>query len=361
MRQVDALMSQAVESRVFPGAVLLAAKGGQIVYHKAFGFLDHIKTGEVSCDTVYDLASLTKALAATAAVMLLADHGRMGTGDRLGDLIQEMGDSDKTHISIGHLLCHNAGLPAWRPYYQQLYGLDLEKRKDQLHKLLAAEPLIYPAGTKTLYSDVGFMILQWAVEKTTGMGLDQYVAKCVYEPVNISDLFFLPLADPQNASRLAGCKIAATGVDANKGLIRGRVNDENAFAMGGVSGHAGLFGTAKGVFELLSEFMETYWDAPGRRVFSRWVVKEFFTIPQEARRALGFDVPDHQHSSSGRFFSPNTSVGHLGFTGTSFWMDPVEGIIVILLSNRVCPDPENKKIVDFRPKLHDMVVSCLQS
>lgn len=359
MRQIDSLMNNAVENNVFPGAVLLAAKKGKIVYHKAFGFLDHLKTDRAEPDTVYDLASLTKVLATTAAVMHLAGRGLMGTDDRLGKLIPELCGSDKAGIKVKNLLCHNAGLPAWRPYYHELYPLAPEKRKTMLKMLLEKEPLLYPPGLKTLYSDVGFLLLQWAIENICGFGLDKCVQKFIYNPAGISDLFFLPLATGHSGKKLAGRKVAATGADKDNKPIRGQVNDENARAMGGVAGHAGLFGTAQGAFDLILQFIKAYDGSGDSTIFNHLIVRKFFSVPAGCNRALGFDKPEPRGSSSGKFFPRSTSLGHLGFTGTSFWMEPVAGIVVILLSNRVCPDPENKKITDFRPELHDTVLRCI--
>jgi CubicO group peptidase (beta-lactamase class C family) len=361
MNHVDSLMKQAVEDRVFPGAVVLAAKHGRLIYHKAFGFLDHFKTAAAATDTVYDLASLTKPLATTAAVMHLVARGVLSIRDRAADLLPELGTSSKADIRIVHLLCHNSGLPAWRPYYRDLTPLPMAGRKRELHRLLAKEPLVAVIGKNTLYSDVGFMLLQWIVERVSGLGLDQYVGRHVYGPMDISELFFLPRYNRGEIHRPADRGVAATGVNENNEPIRGRVHDRNADAIGGVAGHAGLFGTAAGVFRFLSCLLEIYSGKAADPVFTRSTVTEFFRIPAGARRAVGFDVPEAENSSSGRYFSPASSVGHLGFTGTSFWMDPASGVTVILLSNRVCPDPENMKIKDFRPLLHDTVLGRLEA
>ena len=358
MKQVDTLMQEALDTGVFPGAVALAARKNKIVYHKAFGCLDHFKNRVVHRDTVYDLASLTKPLATAAAAMHLADRGRLDLNAPLGRLLPELEGSEKTGLCVEHLLCHNAGLPAWRPYFRELNSLPADRRKKRLHQLLAKEPLICLPGRKTLYSDVGFMLLQWVVERAAGTSLDGYVSRNLYLPLNISDLFFLPNRS-QNSSAPADRELAASGVDENNRAVYGRVNDENARAMGGVAGHAGLFGTAAAVFDFLCHLLEIRSGTAEKGLFSRAAVERFLTIPPDAGRTPGFDVPEKQNSSSGRFFPRGTSVGHLGYTGTSFWVEMRREIMVILLSNRICTDPDSRKIKDFRPRFHDAVMNCL--
>lgn len=360
MRQVDVLMQEALDTGVFPGAVALVARKNKIVYHKAFGWLDHFKNREVRRDTVYDLASLTKPLATAAAAMHLSDRGILNLDDRLGRLLPELEGSDKAGISVCNLLCHNAGLPAWRPYFRELNTLPANRRKKRLHQLLAKEPLVCLPGRKTLYSDVGFMLLQWAVERAAGTRLDGYVSANLYSPLNISDLFFLPDSG-QRPCVPADRESAASGVDKKNKAVYGRVNDENARAMGGVAGHAGLFGTAAAVFSFLCHLTEIRSGTAAKGLFSRATVERFLTIPPGAGRPPGFDVPEAQNSSSGRFFPRDTSVGHLGYTGTSFWIELRHEIMVILLSNRVCTDTESRKIKDFRPRFHDAVMNCLET
>ncbi|MCF8027704.1 MAG: beta-lactamase family protein [Desulfobacteraceae bacterium] len=360
MRQVDALMQEAVDTGVFPGAVALVARKNEIVYHKAFGCLDPFKKGLAHRDTVYDLASLTKPLATAAAAMHLSDQGMLDLNDRLGALLPGLDQSDKAGISVENLLCHNAGLAAWRPYFRELDFLPADRRKKRLHQLLAKEPLVCLPGRKTLYSDVGFLLLQWVLEKVADTSLDAYVSENLYLPLNISDLFFLPDYG-KTPSVPVDREFAASGVDENNRAVYGRVNDENARAMGGVAGHAGLFGTAAAVFEFLWHLLEIRSGTVEKGLFSRAAVERFLTVPPGAARTPGFDVPEKQNSSSGRFFHRNTSAGHLGYTGTSFWVELHRQIMVILLSNRVCTDPGSLKIKDFRPRFHDAVLNCLKT
>lgn len=358
MKAVDALMHRAVEQGVFPGAVLLAARYEKILYHEAVGCLDGRSRVPVTRHTVYDLASLTKPLATAPALMHMTDRGVLSPEKRLGDLLEPLAATDKAQIRIRHLLCHNAGLPAYRPYYRRLLQVPPGRRKYVLREMLAAEPLRHPPGTRTTYSDIGYMILQWVIEAVSGLGLDRYVRKHVYGPLEIGDLFFP--SGCGRGQRVSEATFAPTEETAFGRLTAGRVHDENAAALGGICGHAGLFGTASAVFALLLDLLLAFSGRRQSRVWSRPVVERFLSVPEGACRAMGFDVPSSEDSSSGRCFTPGRTVGHLGFTGVSFWMDLAEGITVVLLTNRVCPSRQNRKIAGFRPRLHDTVMKHLK-
>ncbi len=226
---------------------------------------------------------------------------------------------------------------------------------------LIKEPMIYPTGKKVLYSDLGFMILCRVVENLTGMRLDHLVDETVYRPLGMTDLFFLS-TDPSNGNLVEHkerFEFAATEqCPWRNRVLEGAVHDDNAYVVGGIDGHAGLFGTAGGVHALLTELLAAYHGYSGNDIFQSDHVQFFLKERYGSERALGFDKPSMPDSSSGKYFSKNT-VGHLGFTGTSFWMDLDRKIIVILLTNRVHPTRENEKIKDFRPKIHDAVMNCI--
>ena len=220
--------------------------------------------------------------------------------------------------------------------------------------MLVAEPLIHPVGRQTVYSDIGFMILEWLIEHICGKRLDRFVFERIYSPLGLGNLFFIDLDAPQPQGLFAATEQCSWR---NK-LLTGQVHDENAYVAGGIQGHAGLFGTTGDVHRLLRELMSAYHGEPSAGLFQTELVRLFFRRLPDTDKALGFDAPAAHNSSSGRFFSMN-SVGHLGFTGTSFWMDLDRSIIVILLSNRVHPTRENTAIKEFRPKLHDAVMKQL--
>lgn len=354
MFQAKQLMRQALDDGVFPGAVLLVSREGQRACHEAFGYRDLITRPPMTIDTIFDLASLTKPLATALAVMMLVEEKHLDLAQHLGDALPAFAKGPKAAIKIENLLYHNAGLADYRPFYQQLGHLPFDKRQKALRKLLIDEPLLHPIGSRVLYSDIGFMILEWLVEHTGGKRLDRFVSEKVYQPLGLGNLFFVDLkASPPQAV------FAATEQCAwRQKLLSGQVHDENAYVVGGIQGHAGLFGSAADVHRLLLELLAAYHGNHSRHLFSPNLVRVFFRRLANSDKALGFDAPSPAGSSAGRFFSAN-SVGHLGFTGTSFWMDLERSIIVILLSNRVHPTRDNEAIKAFRPKLHDAVMEYL--
>jgi len=351
---VDALMHQAVEDLVFPGAVILIQKGRVPLYHRAFGVTDLYSKAVVTSETVFDLASLTKPLATTLAVLLLVQNGRLGLEQPISSILPVLKGTAKEKIEVRHLLLHTSGLPAHRPYYKQLLSRSRAARREQLNGLLAAEPLVGRVGEKTTYSDIGFMFLRWVVETVSDMRLDRFVAEMICQPLGVSPLFYI---DPSHD--YAKWSFAATQwCPWRKCLLQGVVSDENAHALGGIDGHAGLFGTAKAVGDILGELTAVYQGTPNKGVFQHRWVKRFLGRDETSTRAFGFDMPTPGASSSGNHFSERT-VGHLGYTGTSFWSDLERGISVILLTNRVHPSVENDRIRTFRPVVHDAAMACL--
>ena len=355
MKKAHQLMAGAVSDGVFPGGVLLASQRGEILIHQAFGQADLTTGTPVSTRTLFDLASLTKPLATTLAVMKLMDRALLSLDHTLGDVMVSFKGTDKAGISVRHLLYHNSGLPEYRPYFKELADVDPSSRRALTLTWILNEALAYPIGKKVLYSDLGFMLLRGIIEMVSGFRLDAVVEKEIYFPLQLNDLFFVDPANPLPADRFA----ATEKCPWRQTLIRGMVHDENAYTVGGVDGHAGLFGTAKDVHCLLAEILGCYSGGPSHDIFQRGLLKEFLEYGKGTERALGFDRPAENGSASGRHFSEN-SVGHLGFTGTSFWMDLDRSIIIILLTNRVHPGRNNERIRNFRPVLHDAVMETLR-
>jgi len=351
MTQVDALMRQAVSEGVFPGAVLLVSKEGSIVCHNAYGLADLFSRRSMTTETIFDLASLTKPLATALAVMRLVQQGDIGTEQDLGDILPAFKKDKKSTIKVRQLLHHSSGLADYRSYYKEIEHLPIEKRKQALRKLLVIEPLIHPIGTKVVYSDLGFMILEWIVEQVSGKRLDRFVSDMIYGPLGLDRLFFVDL----NAKKPQGVFAATELCPWRKILLSGQVHDENAYVVGGIQGHAGLFGTAAAVHMLASELLSAYQGTHPNRLFQTEMVRLFLKRLPNTDKALGFDAPTLKNSSAGSYFSAN-SVGHLGFTGTSFWMDLDRFITVIMLTNRVHPSRDNEAIKHFRPNLHDEVM-----
>ena len=304
---------------------------------------------------MYDVASLTKPIVTTTAAMILVQQERLDLDQSVTNYLPEFAlatksDPDtswRSQVTIRMLLLHDSGLPAHRDFYKDAKG------HDALVALALAEPLIHKPGTQVEYSDIGFILLGEIIERLTGEGLDAFAKQEIFEPLGLDHSMF-------NPSRRLRDDIAPTEIDSafRKRLVWGEVHDENAWAMGGISGHAGLFSTAKDVATFAQMILNGGIHAH-QRLLSRDVIDKFTerqTIGNSAR-ALGWDVPV-QPSSSGRYFSPE-SFGHTGFTGTSLWIDPERGLFVILLTNRGDPTRANEKIRQVRPALHDAIVEAL--
>jgi CubicO group peptidase (beta-lactamase class C family) len=354
MPEADRLMRQALADGVFPGAVLLAGRGGEILVHAAYGTVNIHTRQPVGTATVFDLASLTKPLATTLAVMLLCQQGRLDLDQHLPAVLPAAGFGDKREITIAQLLAHTSGLPDYRPYFRELARLPAAERRRRLRELLLHEPLLHPPGAEVLYSDLDFMLLEWVVEAAAGQRLDRFVAEHVFAPLRTTSLFFIDSKCPAPPA-----VYAATEYCPWRGrLMEAEVHDENAHALGGVAGHAGLFGTAAAIHTVLVELLAAYRGEPEARLFRPDVVRRFWQPMPGAGKALGFDLPSAVRPSCGRFFPPD-SVGHLGFTGTSFWVHRAEQLSVVLLTNRVHPSRDNISIRLFRPQIHDAVMKSL--
>jgi CubicO group peptidase (beta-lactamase class C family) len=358
---IDQTMKQALADGVFPGAVLLVARGEEVLIQRAYGFAALIpKKRPMSLDTVFDLASLTKPLATTLAVMALVAEGRLGLDQTFEELGEPFLYPGKENVSIRQLLAHTGGLPAYQPYYQRLVESTFADRKRGLRQMVQREPLENRPGTITVYSDLGFVYLEWIVETLRGQDLHGWTRENLYQPLGLDTMGFRPLsketvADPDRYAATEDCPW-------RRKVLCGEVHDENTYAVGGVSGQAGLFGTAEEVFLLLRTLKKMHDRARGPGLFDGKLVRTFWQrqpMAAEKGRALGFDVPSQEGSSAGRFFSPHT-VGHLGFAGTSFWFDLDRDFLVVLLTNRVHPTRWNERIRLFRPVLHDQIYQVLQ-
>ena len=352
MTSIDDFMASGVSQGVFPGGVLWVARKHRTVFHRAYGRVSLLGSAPVTRDTCFDLASLTKPLATTLAVAALVQSGALFPGQTLGELVNCRGGEDKKKITIDQLLRHTGGLPAHRPFFQTLVKVPIEMRRKYLRNLILAEPLAAPPGTRQIYSDLGYMVLAWIVEKTTGMPLDRFMDQSFFSPLNL-DLFFRPLGKKQvNQGKR---QFAATENCPWRGrILSGEVHDDNAWAVGGVEGHAGLFGTAQAVGKLLGHVLDALHGGSTGKIPGK-VLGQFIKKESGRERVAGFDTPSLAGSSAGSHFSVN-ALGHLGFTGTSFWMEPCSSFVVVLLTNRVHPRRDNLKIRLFRPRLHDLVM-----
>ena len=352
MIAADRLMREAVDKEVFPGGVLLVSKEDKIVFFEAYGYADIVSEKKMRHDTIFDLASLTKILATTVLLMKLIADGRLTIETKLKDILPAFGNDDKGDITICQLLTHTAGLRNWRPYYLPLSLHPIEKRKSLLREFLVREIQSYIPESKMIYSDLGFMILEWVIWQVSGRKLDEFVSDEIYRYLGLEHLFFT------DTSPKTGNFAATERCSLRECVLRGVVHDENAYMLGGVSGHAGLFGNAADSHRLMSELLNTYYGHSSRGIFCRDTVSLFFQRRENSERALGFDCPSGKDASCGTLFS-NRSIGHTGFTGTSLWCDIERWITVVLLTNRIHPSRKNMKIKSFRPILHDAAMRGL--
>lgn len=386
MDHLKAELEAGVADGVFPGGVLLAAQGGHIVVLKAVGMAAVIpKPLPMRSDTIFDLASLTKVCATTLAMMKLVDDGSIGLDQALWDLIPSSDLGDKGILTPRLLLTHSAGLPDWRPFYLRLTGYPLRHRRGVLREWIVQEPLAYAPGKGSLYSDLGFMLLQWVIEEKTHITLKDFVGRTFYEPLGLKRTLFIPSVEVENhplpLSAKGGSPVknppgrsiaegphpgvwefaATEACPWRKRVLQGEVHDENAFALGGCSSHAGLFSTAEDVFAIVNMLREHH-RAERHDLFRPETVREFWRrqeIVAGSDWAFGWDTRAPEGSSAGRYFSRD-SVGHTGFTGTSIWIDPDKDVTAILLTNRVHPTRENpEKIKAFRPRIHDAIMEEL--
>jgi CubicO group peptidase (beta-lactamase class C family) len=355
-RPVQRLMDQAISEAVFPGAAVLVGEPERVLFKQAFGVANRITGEPVTLKTVFDLASLTKPLATTLAILMMVQKGTLSLETCLGAVLPAFRNTSRHAIQIRHLLYHTAGLPAHRDYFRDLIKLPLKERKAALRHLLVKEPLIRPIGAAPEYSDLGFMILCWVIEELTRERLDHYVRENIYRPLGLKTLFFMDLMNVSD-SRQQEPFAATEYCSWRKALMAGAVSDDNAWVTGGIDGHAGLFGAVGDVYGLLKVLLSAFHEK-NNALFCAELVQAFLKRDAVSSRALGFDTPSAEGSSSGRLFSVNT-VGHLGFTGTSFWMDLDREIMVILLTNRIHPDRNNNRIRWFRPILHDAVMGIV--
>lgn len=341
---------------MFPGGVLLAGRKEGAVIACAAGKTSLFAGGErVTRDTIFDLASLTKPFATALAVMYLTETGKIDLQEPVYKAWGGDCPGGKRNIRWLHLLCHNSGLPGYRPYYRQLLGLPPSRRKTALYQWIMDEPVMGEPGTQTVYSDIGYLLLQLGIEAVTGQSFARFITYTLYDTLSVSGLFFPAFGDP-GAER---SRYAATEICPFRGLLQGGVHDENAYALGGAAGHAGLFGTAGAVYALLQKLMAAYAGEPAEHRLNHGIAARLLRVPENVQRTPGFDVPSPVGASCGRYFTPGHTVGHLGFTGTSCWMDLKRQIIVVLLTNRVHPTRNNEKIKEFRPYMHDAVMRRL--
>jgi beta-glucosidase-like glycosyl hydrolase/uncharacterized protein YbbC (DUF1343 family)/CubicO group peptidase (beta-lactamase class C family) len=349
LAEVDRVVEAAIAGRAFPGAVVAVGRRGRLALLKAYGRLSYDPGAEpVTTETIYDLASLTKVVATTTAAMSLFDEGRLDLDAPVVSYLPRFTGRWKERVTVRHLLTHSSGIDWWAPLYKEVSGQAAYVER------ICAMDLVSEPGTVMKYSDLGIILLGEILQRVSGRPLEELVRERVIEPLGMKDTTYLPAATLRP-------RVAPTEFDAWRGrLVHGEVHDENAFALGGVSSHAGLFSTAPDLARFAQ--MMLWKGVYGHRRIAAPRTVDLFTrrstLPPGTDRALGWDTRSAQGSSAGTLLSP-ISYGHTGFTGTSLWIDPERELFVILLANRVHPTRENNAIRTVRPALADAVVRAL--
>jgi serine-type D-Ala-D-Ala carboxypeptidase len=351
--KICGMMEDAIAGDIFPGAVLLFSKGNDILFHDSFGQSNIFKKQKMKKDIIFDLGSLTKPLSTALCISLLIESKQISLDQKIGSILDDVTDIQKQQITVDMLLRHTSGLPAHREYFKKIDKEDKNTRQ-QIRDAILKESLEATPGSVQIYSDLGYIILAWVCEKIARERIDRFARQKIYKPLGIKNLFYVDLVHGDVPDGRQNHGIAATEKCPwrSKTLI-GEVHDDNAWIAGGIEGHAGLFGDANSVFSLCLEILNAL-QCKETKVLSSRVIQHFVKKENVNEKTAGFDTPSITGSSSGKFFSEK-SIGHLGFTGTSFWIDPETSLIIILLTNRVHPSRSNEKIKRFRPKIHDLI------
>ncbi|MBL0172699.1 MAG: beta-lactamase family protein [Gemmatimonadaceae bacterium] len=345
---ITVVLQRAVADGAFPGAYAAVGTARGVIAEVGVGRLDADDHQRPDASTIWDLASLTKVVGTTTAVMQLVQQGKVALDSPVVRYLPDWKAPGAAGITVRNLLTHSSGLPAWRPFYKEATS-----SADALLKLYATAPDTVP-GVRFLYSDLGFILLGKMVERVSGEPLAQYDTAHVFGPLHMRDTRYLP----PNAWRR---RIAPTEQDPwRQRHLRGEVHDENAAMLGGVSGHAGLFASGRDLVRFARMYLN-HGTLDGTRILDSATVAALTRMQDStvSRRALGWETPTGGNSAGHRMSA--AAFGHTGFTGGSLWMEPRDGIFVLLLTNRVNPTRENRKIASVRVDVADAALGAWRS
>ncbi|MCX7918999.1 MAG: serine hydrolase [bacterium] len=347
LKNLDTVIEQAIAEKNTAGAVILVGHRGKIVYRKAYGYRMLVpKKVPMTIDTMFDLASVTKPTAAGTSIMLLVEEGKLRMYDRVSMFVPEFGQKGKEKVTILHLITHCSGLPAWDKYFLK-DGID----KQGVILDICSKSTAYEPGTKFVYSDLGYIMLGEIVERVSGMPLDQFAKKRIFEPLGMNDTMY----NPPDALKP---RCAATEVQ-NGVPLQGRVHDGNAYVMGGVSGHAGLFSTVDDL-AVYCQMLLNGGSFGKVRILGPLTVKAITSnqspVP-DVQRGYGWDIGSSYSTLRGDIF-PKGSLGHTGWTGTSIWIDLNSKTFVILLCNRNHPT-EDGDVTRLRTLVSNIVAGSI--
>ena len=364
LARVDSIIAAAVADSVAPGAVVAIGRRGKLIHSRSFGRLDYRPNfAAVTDSSIWDVASLTKVVGTTSAVMLLVQDGLLQLDAPVRQYLPEWGGSPtKDSVTVHQLMTHQAGLPPFKPFWRTA------RDRAQFLAEIVALPLDYKPGSRMVYSDIGLILTGLIVERISGVALDEFLRERVFRPLGLRETMFNPLG--QTLARVSSAaggpsllpRIAPTEIDTlfRKMHMHGRVHDENAFAIGGVSGHAGLFSSARDL-AVFAQMMLNRGFYGGDRIIASAIIDQFRRRQNDfSSRAIGWDTPAPcgNGTAAGDYFSAE-SIGHTGFTGTSLWIDYKRDLFVVLLTNRVNPGRANQKHVPLRRAVHDAAIQAI--
>ncbi|MBU3918110.1 beta-lactamase family protein [bacterium] len=354
LNKINDLVTKALNGKIFPGIEIFLAQGDSVLFHEAFGFLAKTQESKkLQKNSLFDLASLTKPLATAMAILHLYDSNKLDLKDFASNFLPELKRKETRDITISHLLTHTSGLPDWLPLFEPAFD------KDTGWKRLINTKLNHKPGTKTVYSCLGYILLSEIVRRVSNTSLSNYCDKHIFSPLGLSQLLFNP-----SESTVDVDIVPTAYCPYRKKMLQGVVHDENAGLFEGEGGNAGLFGTIRDIYQLCAMLLSGG-VLNNKRVLSRETAQLMLCNQNGSDlepRTMGWDIKQGtpEYWSCGDLM-PTGSIGHLGFTGTSIWMDPRSKIIVILLSNRVNINREENipLMRAFRPEMHDLLFSSL--
>ena len=369
--RVDSASDKAISRAAIPGAVVVARmpREGEVLEHLSARGLAVARPERLPMtrETIFDLASLTKPIATTTAILWLAHDGAVALDDPVSKYLPTFSERDKDAVTLRHLLTHSSGLRPWRAYHEIL----LERERKTGERLLTTPAarefildrilrsgLVHQPGTAAVYGDLDFIVLGAVVEAVSHRRLDAFCRERIFEPMEMNDTFFVPIGEDAGLPEKMRRRTAATeNCPWRERILWGEVHDPNAWSMGGVAGHAGLFSTVDDVMKFAQVVVDVW---HGRSdALPRGLLRQFSErqdLPADSDWALGWDTPTAGASSSGRYF-PVRSIGHLGFTGTSLWIDLEREAIVVMLSNRVHQVAKKSRFA-LRPEIHDLIIEA---
>lgn len=359
---LETLLKKGVDKSVFSGAAagvyIPCKKGGKKIIFCTGKTRNNEGALPVQETTFFDLASLTKPFCTVLSILHLIEKKKINFDTPLHKCIEGNIPCFLKKIKIAHLLSHSSGLISYMPYYMDFKPIQGKYNKNKLLEYIFKEEPVQPPGIECLYSDIGYILLGEAVENISGSRLNDFFTSSISEPLGLQQrMLFRPV---EEFGKKREDNIAATRLCPwRKRLLQGEVDDEHSWLLNGVAGHAGLFATINGVLEMCIHILHQWKGREEHPSYKNRLMQKILTR-QNAKQTwcLGFDTPSPVNSSGGVLLSKH-SVGHLGFTGTSFWIDPEKDVVVVLLTNRVHPDRNNDKIKKFRPLLHDTVLGAL--